>query len=78
MGPTKCVSISITYALDEGSLIQREFYKTSGIIKDFTSEPGVPALQLSFVIIGIPKEEVKSEYTNDAEMVHIGMFVLQL
>jgi len=49
-----------------------------GIMKDFTSEAEAPTLQLSFMIIDIPKEEVFGEDTNDDEIGQIGMSILQL
>jgi len=49
-----------------------------GIQKGFISEAGVPALQLSFIVTGVPYEEAIDEDTNDKEMVQIGRFVLGL
>jgi len=49
-----------------------------GIMKDFTSEAEAPTLQLSFMIIDVPKEEVFGEDTNDDEIGQIGMSILQL
>ena len=52
--------------------------KTIGIMKGFTSEAEVPALQLSFTIIGVPKEEVFGRDINDDERVQMGMSILRL
>ena len=53
-------------------------YKIIGIMKSFTSEAEVPALQLSFTIIGVPNEEVFGGDINDDERVQIGMSILRL
>jgi len=47
-------------------------------MKGFTSEAEVPALELSFTIIGVPTEEVFSGDINDDERVQIGMSSLRL
>ena len=47
-------------------------------MKGFTSEAEVPALELSFTIIGVPNEEVFSEDINDNERVQIGMSLLRV
>jgi len=47
-------------------------------MKGFTSEAEMPALELSFTIIGVPKEEVFGGDINDDEMVQIGMSILRL
>jgi len=53
-------------------------YKIIGMMKSFTSEAEVPALQLSFTIIGVPNEEVFGGDINDDERVQIGMSILRL
>jgi len=53
-------------------------YKIIGIMKIFTSEAEVPALQLSFTIIGVPKEEVFGRDINDDERVQMGTSILRL
>jgi len=58
--------------------MQIESYKIIGITKGFTSEAEVPSLQLSFTIIGVPKEEVVGGDINDDEIVQIGMSILRL
>ena len=55
-----------------------KYYEIIGITKGFTSEGEAPALQLSFTIIGVPKEEVFGEDINDDERVQIGMSILRL
>jgi len=55
-----------------------ESYKIIGIMKGFTSEAEAPALQLSFTIIGVPKDEVFGGDINDDERVQIGMSILRL
>jgi len=53
-------------------------YKIIGIMKGFTSEAEVPALQLSFTIIGVPTEEVFGGDINEDERVQIGMSSVRL
>jgi len=42
--------------------------KISGITKSYTSEAGVPALQLLFVVIAVMQEGMIGEDTNDQDM----------
>ena len=51
--------------------------KMLGITKCLTSEAEAPALQLSFMIICVPKEEMFGEDTNDDKRVQIGMPIHQ-
>jgi len=53
-------------------------YGIIGITKRLTSEAETPALELSFTIIGVPKEEVFGGDMNDDERVQIGMSILRL
>ena len=74
----KYVSIWTVYTSRGCVLMQIESYKIIGIMKGFTSEAEVPALQLSFTIIGVPKDDVFGEDINDDERVRIGMSIIQL
>jgi len=52
--------------------------KILGITKCLTCEAEAPALQLSFTIIGVPKEEVFGGEINHDKIVQIGMSILRL
>jgi len=52
--------------------------KRLGIAKYFVSGVGVPALKLSFVVIGLSEEELMDEDDSDDELSKTGTFELWL
>jgi len=74
----KSVRIRTVYVSRDYLLMRIESSKILGIMKDFTSEAEAPTLQILFMIIDVPKEEVFGEEANDDEMGQIGMSILRL
>jgi len=52
--------------------------KPSGTTKYFTSGSGVPALKLSFVVVGLSEEEVMDEEDSGDKFPETGTLKLQL
>lgn len=54
----------------------RSLNKPSEISKCLISEVGIPTLKLSFVVIGLPEEEMMDEADSDDESAQTGMVEL--